>query len=230
MSLTGNSVLLSDPDTQFLAGSNTQVLTFQVGSSTGNQQVAVTLSGGASGLTGQGVVDALNSNTQLSALGVSASIGSNGQLQLSGSTAFSVTAAAASGGNAAVTALSSSVNTGDYNLTSYGTGTASAPVAFAGITAGTESIVFQNAAGSTTVNLTSANAANTANALSAINSQLSGTGITAVQAPDGTNISFQSATSFNAQETTNGTGRSVRPGRSRGRHRERAIGCQFVDG
>jgi len=204
--LTGNSVLLSDPDTSFLAGSQTQVLTFNIGSQTGNQQVTVTLNGGANGLTGQGVVDALNNNSQLSALGISAAIGTNGQLQLSGSPAFSVTAAAASGGNAAVTALSSAVNTGDYNVTSYGTGTANAPVAFAGITAGTETLVFQNSAGSTSVTLTSANAGNTANALSAINSQLSGTGIQAVQAPDGTNISFQSATSFNVNETTNATG------------------------
>lgn len=197
VALTGNSVLLSDTSTAFLAGSNTQVLTFQVGTQTGNQQVSVTLNGGASGLSGQGVVDALNSNNQLSALGISAAIGTNGQLQLSGSAAFSVSAAGASGGNAVVTAASTAVNTGDYNVTSTG---------FAAITAGTETIVFQNAAGSTSVNLTSANAGSTANALSAINTQLSGTGIYAVQAPNTTDISFQSSSSFNANETANATG------------------------
>jgi hypothetical protein len=56
------------------------------------------------------------------------------------------------------------VNTGDYNVTSTG---------YAGVTAGTETIIFQNATGSTTVNLTSATADNTANTLSALNSQLS---------------------------------------------------------
>ncbi len=194
---TVNSVLLSDPVTAFLAGSNTQVLTFNIGSPTGNQQVAVTLSGGVSGLSGQGVVNALNNNTQLAALGISAAIGQDGKLQLSGEAAFSVSAAAASGGNAAVTSGATAVNTGDYNVTSTG---------FAAITAGTETIVFQNAAGSTSVNLTSANAGSTAQALATINSQLSGTGIYAVEAPNTTDISFQSASSFNVNETANATG------------------------
>ena len=197
VALTGNSVLLSDTATSFLSGSNTQVLTFNVGTSTGNQQVAVTLNGGASGLSGDGIVNALNNNTQLAALGVSAAIGSNGQLQLSGTSAFTVAAAAASGGTAAVTALSTAVNTGNYNVTSTG---------FAGITAGTETAVFQTGTGSTTVTLTSANAGTTANALSAINTQLSGTGIYAVEAPNTTDISFQSSSSFNINETTNATG------------------------
>jgi len=193
---TGNQVLLSDTATSFLSGSNTQVLTFQVGTSTGDQQIAVTLNGGVSGLSGQGVVDALNNNTQLSAAGISASIGTDGKLQLAGTTAFSVVAAAASGGNAAVTALSNAVNTGNYNVTTTG---------FAALTAN-ETLVFQTGTGSTTVNLTAANAGTTANAVSALNTQLSGTGIYAVVAPNTTDISLQSSSSFNINETTNGAG------------------------
>ncbi len=201
-SLTNNTVLLSDTATSFLAGGNTQALTFNVGTQTGNVAVTATLSGGTSGLTGQGVVDSLN--TQLNAYGISAAIGTNGQLQLGGSAAFSVVAAAASGGNAAVVGTgtygttSHAINQGDYN-TSSAAGTAGAFADFTG--AATETAVFQNASGSTSVTLDATNAATVGQAISYLNTKLSGTGISAVLAANGTDISFQSTTSFNVNDT-----------------------------
>jgi flagellin len=203
-SLTNNTILLSDTATQFLSGGS-QVLSFNIGTATGNQAVTATLAGtdaGGTSLSGQQVVDDLN--TKLNSYGISAAIGTNGQLQLSGSAAFTVVAAAASGGNAAVvgtglfSTTSSGFNQGDYS-TGSDKGTAGAFADFTG--AATETAIFQNASGSTSVTLTAANASTVGNAISALNSKLSGTGIVAVQAANGTDISFQSATSFNVNDT-----------------------------
>jgi len=199
-SLTNNTVLLSDTATSFLAGGS-QVLTFNIGSQTGNVAVTATVSGGTNGITGQAVVDSLNQ--QLNSYGVTAAIGTNGQLQLGGSAAFSVVAAAATGGgNAAVTGTgtygttSHGINTGDYNVTTSG---------FAALTAN-ETLVFQTGSGNTTVNLTAANSGTTANLVSSLNTQLANTGIYAVVAPNSSDVSLQSSSSFNINETTNGAG------------------------
>jgi flagellin len=194
----GNSVVLSDTSVSFLAGSNTQNYTFHIGTSTGNQDVTVALAGGSSGLTGQQVVDSLNS--QLSAYGINAGIASDGKVQFGGSTAFSVNVGAASGGNATATSTATAVNSADYNLdSSTGTGGAFAP--FTG--ASDETIVFQNAGKSTTVTLNAANAGgvDATQALSTLNAALNSSGIYAVKAANGTDISFQSANTFSVNET-----------------------------
>jgi len=195
--LTGSSVVLSDTAVSFLAGSSTQDYTFHVGTSTGNQDVTVSLAGGSSGLTGQQVVDSLNS--QLSSYGINAGIASNGDIQFGGSTAFSVNVGAVTGtGNATATSTATAVNTADYNLDS-ASGTGGAFAAFTGASA--ETVVFQNAGASTSVTLNSTNAGTLSQTLSTLNTALNSSGIYAVTAANGTDISFQSANSFSVNET-----------------------------
>jgi flagellin len=194
--LSGNSVVLSDTSVSFLAGSNTQNYTFHIGTSTGNQDVTVALAGGSSGLTGQQVIDSLNS--QLSSYGINAGIASDGQVQFGGTTAFSVSVGAASGGNATATSTATGVNTADYNLNS-ASGTGGAFAAFTGASA--ETVVFQNGGASTSVTLNSTNAGTLSQTLSTLNTALNSSGIYAVTAANGTDISFQSANSFSVNET-----------------------------
>jgi flagellin len=195
--LTGNSVNLSDTASVFLAGSSTQSYTFHVGTSTGNQDVTVSLAGGSSGLTGQQVIDSLNS--QLSSYGINAGIASDGKVQFGGSTAFSVSVGAVTGaGNATATSTSTAVNTADYNLDS-ASGIGGAFAAFTGASA--ETVVFQNAGASTSVTLNSTNAGTLSQTLSTLNTALNSSGIYAVTAANGTDISFQSANSFSVNET-----------------------------
>jgi len=195
--LTGNSVVLSDTAVSFLAGSSTQNYTFHVGTSTGSQDVTVSLAGGSGGLTGQQVVDSLNS--QLSSYGINAGIASDGDIQFGGSTAFSVSVGAVTGtGNSTATSGATAVNTADYNLDS-ATGTGGAFAAFTGASA--ETVVFQNAGASTSVTLNSTNAGTLSQTLSTLNTALNSSGIYAVTAANGTDISFQSANSFSVNET-----------------------------
>jgi flagellin len=195
--LTGNSVVLSDTAVSFLAGSSTQNYTFHVGTSTGSQDVTVSLAGGSGGLTGQQVVDSLNS--QLSSYGINAGIASNGDIQFGGSTAFSVSVGTVTGtGNSTATSGATAVNTADYNLDS-ATGTGGAFAAFTGASA--ETVVFQNAGASTSVTLNSTNAGTLSQTLSTLNTALNSSGIYAVTAANGTDISFQSANSFSVNET-----------------------------
>ncbi len=202
--LTGNTVRLDNTATSFLV-SSTQSYTFHIGTSTGNQDVTVTLSGGTNGLTGDQVITSLNS--QLSAYGINAGIASNGQVQFGGSTAFTVSVAAASGGNATATSGSTGVNTADYNLdSSTGAGGAFAAFTVGGGTSASETVVFQNAGGATTVTLDNTNAGTLTAALSTLNTALSGTGIYAVKTANGNNISFQSANTFSVNETAQTAG------------------------
>jgi len=195
--LSGNSVNLSDTASVFLGGSSTQNYTFHVGTSTGNQDVTVSLAGGSSGLTGQQVIDSLNS--QLSSYGINAGIASDGKVQFGGSTAFSVSVGAVTGaGNATATSTATAVNTADYNLNS-ATGSGGAFAAFTGASA--ETVVFQNAGASTSVTLNSTNAGTLSQTLSTLNTALNSSGIYAVTAANGTDISFQSANSFSVNET-----------------------------
>jgi flagellin len=85
----------------------TQAFTFNFGGT----QVVATVGGGASGLSGQALVDQLN--TQISAYGVSASIdATTGQLNFNGgSTAFNVSAGTKTAGNEIATALGTATNT-----------------------------------------------------------------------------------------------------------------------
>jgi flagellin len=198
--LTGNTVNLNNTAATFLAGGNTQVFNFNIATSTGNTAVAVTVSGGAAGLTGTGAVNSLNSS--LAQYGISASIANDGGLQFGGSTAFTVSTAAASGGNEVATATSTAVNTSNYNLdSSTGVGGAFAAFTTGGGTSASETVVFNTASGAKTVTLDSTNAGSLSQAETTLNTALSGTGISAVTTANGSNISFQSTTSFSVNET-----------------------------
>ncbi len=186
--ISGNTINLSNTATSFLT-STSQSFTFNLNTGTGgNQAVTVSVTGLAGGLTGNQVVSSLNN--QLQAYGITASIGSSGTLQFGGSTAFSVTTTAAGAGP--ISGTGSTVNSSDYNLTS---------TAFAAVVGTNEAFTIQNAGGSYNVSLSPAQTATTALALTAINNQLAGSGILAVQASDGTDISFQSTSAFSANET-----------------------------
>jgi flagellin len=196
VALTGNSVNLNNTAVTFAAG-GTQAFTFNVANAAGAAStVTATVTGGSAGLDGDQVISSLNS--QLQTAGITASIGSNGSLQFSGTSAFTVQAiSAASAGNSVATAGSTiASNTGFYNINS------------ANYTAGTgaESVVFQDANSSYTVNLASGLTAS--QAVASINSQLANSGITAVLGPGNSNgdINIQSQSSFSVQEVTNAGG------------------------
>jgi flagellin len=199
--LAGNTAALGDTSVQFLAGTNTQQFQLYIGDAAGNVNFTATVSGGSAGLTGQQVIDSLN--TQLSPYGITAGIANDGTIEFAGSTAFTVTALAASGGNV-VADPSTAANAADYTLDSSTVGTAQPFAAFTQTTgtATSETIQFQNANGVTSVTLDQTNAGSLALALTALNNSLSGTGIYAVQTPGASNnISFQSANSFSVDET-----------------------------
>ncbi len=183
----GNNINLNGTATTFLTGTS-QSFTFNLNTGSGNQAVTVNVVGGVAGLSGAQVVGSLNN--QLQAYGITASIGSAGTLQFGGSTPFSVNTTAAGTGPVSTTGLA--VNTADYNLTS---------TAFAAVIGTNEAFTIQNSGGSYNVSLSPAQTATTPLALTAINNQLTGSGIFAVQAPDGTDISFQSGSSFSVNET-----------------------------
>ena len=176
----------------FLAGSSQQ-LTGYVDTGNGAVAFTATVNGGASGLSGQQVVDSLNS--QLQQYGISANIASDGSLQLAGNSAFSVEAQAVSGGSGTAIATSGSpvVNTANYNAQS-GTFTA-----FTG--SDEEKFTIQNGTKSVNIDLTAANAGDIATTVQTLNTALSGSGVFAVQSADGTAISFQSASTFSINET-----------------------------
>jgi flagellin len=195
----GNLARLDNSATTFLVG-NSQSLTFHIGTSTGNQDVVVPVAGGAAGLSGTQVINSLN--TSLSSYGITAAIGSDGKLQFSGSTAFSVSVAAAGGGNAIATTGTTAINTADYNLdSSTGTGGAFAGFTVGGGTTASETVVFQNAGSAKSVTLDSTNASDITTALATLNGALAGTGISAVKTANGSNISFQSSNTFSVNET-----------------------------
>ena len=187
--LTGNSVRLDDTAVSFLAGGS-QSYTLHVADATGNNlDLTATVSGGSAGISGTQVISSLNSSLQ--AYGITASIGSNGQVSFGGSTAFDVTAGAASAGNATATSASSAINTADYNLNS----------AFAAVTGTAEAFTVQNGSNSYNVSLTAVTGASQASALASLNTQLNGSGIYAIKGLTGNNIQFQSANAFSVNET-----------------------------
>jgi flagellin len=196
VSLSGNSVNLNNTAVTFAAGGS-QTFTFNIAGPTGAATtVAATVSGGSSGLTGDQVISSLNS--QLQASGITASISSAGTLQFSGSSAFTLGAVAAvTAGNAiATTGSTISSNTGFYNIDS----------AFTAGQSGTETLTFQNGNGSYNVSLDATASATSASAIASINSQLAGSGITAILGANGTDINIQSQNSFSVNETALGTG------------------------
>ncbi len=219
--LTGNNVNLNNTAVTFLSGNaaGSQTFNFNIATATGNTAVAITVDGSVAGLTGNEVVNSLN--TSLAQYGISASIANDGDLQFGGSTAFTVTTGALAGGaaNAIATPTSTATNTSNYTVDSAtalnGSGTAGG--AFVGFVGGagvasSESVTFQNATGSYSVVLGGGNATNPNNAvdltttLNTLNTALNGSGISAVEDASGTGISFQSTSSFNVDLTANTTG------------------------
>lgn len=188
----GNTVRLDDNAATFLTSSS-QSFTFHLNTGTGNQDVTATVSGGSGGLSGTQVIS--NLNTALQAYGITASIGSNGTLQLGGATAFTVNTTA--GGTGPVTTTGIAVNGSNHSITS---GTFAA-FATGGGAAATESFTIQNGASSYNINLTSLNADTLANTLTTLNTALTGSGIYAVKAPNGTDITLQSSNGFSVNET-----------------------------
>ena len=161
---------------------------------TGNQAVTVNVTGTGAGLSGSQVITSLNN--QLQAYGITASIGSAGTLQFGGSTAFSVTTTGAAGGITSV-GVGNAINSANNSVTT---------TAFAPVTAGAEQFTVQNGSGSYNVSLDPTTGDTTADAVAAINTALAGSGISAVIAPDTTDISLQSSNSFSVNETQLGTG------------------------
>ena len=184
--ISGNSVNLSDTAATFLTGTS-QSFTFHLNTGTGNQDVTATVAGGGSGLNGTQVISSLNNSLQ--AYGITASIGSDGALQFGGATVFTVTTTQAGTGPIATTGTA--VNSANYSIN------AAAPA----VTAGAEAFTVQNAGASYNVSLTTVTGDNQADALTAINSQLSGSGIYAVKNTAGTGITLQSTSAFSVNET-----------------------------
>ncbi len=170
----------------------TQVFTFNFGSDVGGTKT-VTVNGSDTGLTTDAVLAQLN--TGLAANGVAAYVDSTtGKLGFTGSTAFTMSVALATGATAgkelADTAIQRADNTAMYQMagqTTYGA-IGAATVA--------ETLKFTKDSVTTTVTLDATTGATSTSALAELTVKLRGTGITAVLNKEGTGINFQSATAF----------------------------------
>jgi len=195
--LTGNSVRLDNPALSFLNGSDTQAFTFRTYNGSGTENVTVTVTGTASGISGTEVLNQLN--TGLASYGISAStVGSGsdiGELQFGGARAFTISVAAPAGaGQATATAGSTAVNTGNYNYNV-------AVGDYVAVSAGSEIVTFANANGTANVTFTTTTGDTVANAISAINQQAAPIGIYAVADAAGTGFSIQSNNNFTLVKT-----------------------------
>lgn len=179
--------------TIFLAG-GTQAYTFTFAGSS----KTVTINGGANGINGQQAVDQFNQ--QLTGTGVSAMIDSTGKLQFFGEqTAFTVTAAAASAGNAVQTAAATA---GNANLAK------SALSADLSTTATTlnETLSFMVGNRSVSVNLGAIIAAapgSAATVCNAINSAMNSYGVYAVTDSASKQIMLQGTSDFSFTDSSN---------------------------
>ncbi len=187
--LATNVVRLDDPAVSFLAGGSQNYNLHLTNSNGSNLDVTANVAGGSAGLSGTQVISSLNNTLQ--AYGITASIGSNGQISFGGATAFDVSAAAASAGNTTATTSASTINTGNFNLNS----------TFAAVVGTTEAFTVQNAGKSYNLTLDSTTGATQTSALTAINTQLAGSGINAIKGLTGNDIQFQSSNTFSVVET-----------------------------
>ena len=89
--------------------------------------------------------------------------------------------------------------------------------------ASSESFTIQNAGGAYNINLTSANADTLANTLTTLNTALANTGIVAVKAANGNDITLQSSSAFSVNETAFAAGTGGGTGSVFG-----AVGAQAV--
>ena len=188
----GNTVRLDNSAVLFLTATS-QSFTFHLNTGTGNQDVTVAVAGGSGGKSGTQVISDLNNSLQ--AYGITAAISSSGTLEFAGATAFTATTTAA--GTGPISATGTAVNGANFSI---GSGTIAA-FAVGGGAAATESFTVQNGGGAYSVNLTSANAGSLAATLTTINTALSGSGVYAVTAANGTDVSLQSTGTFSVNET-----------------------------
>jgi flagellin len=224
--LTNNAVNLNNTAVNFLSGASTasQTFNFNIATATGNTAVNVVVDGSVAGITGANVVSQLNAS--LATYGISASIANDGGLEFGGNTAFTLTGAATLGagtaaGSVAAATDSIATNSSNYTVNSATaingtTGGLTPGGAFVGFVGGagvasSESVTFQNAAGSYSVVLGGAatnpnNAVDLTTTLQTLNTALNGSGISAVANATNTGISFQSTSSFNINLTANTTG------------------------
>ncbi len=167
----------------FLAA-GTQNFTFNV---TGQTFTATVGNAGGSGISGQAAVDQLN--LQISSRGITASIdAASGQLSFSGgSTAFNVTAAAASAGTGIATAAGTAANVSLFR--------ASGQTTFAAVAGGPEVLTFTPAGGSA-ITVSLATTSTLDQSLNQINTAVNGSGIYAIKNTGGTGITFQAANTF----------------------------------
>jgi len=174
----------------FLAA-GTQAFTFNLGNGT---TVTATVGGGASGMSGQQLVDQLN--TQISAYGISASIDStNGKLAFTGgSTAFNVTAGLQSAGNAIATSAATATNT---SLT-----TANGQTPFVTVAGSAEVLSFTIGGNTTTVSL--AIGTTMAQAINQINAVMSPLGVNALANTAGTGVDLQGTAAFTVSSSGGG--------------------------
>ncbi len=185
--VSGNTQRLDAPGALFLAGSATQTFTFNLYSGGNAQTITATVNGGANGLNESGVLSSLNS--KLNQYGITAGVDGNGLLQFSGATAFSLSAAVASGGTGLTSGAGTAENTSNYivdGATSY--------------TAAAQTLQFQTSSGAVSVTLGATDTL--ATAISEINAQTSASGVYAVKNAAGTGISFQGAGSFSVYDAT----------------------------
>ncbi|HEX4168879.1 MAG TPA: flagellin, partial [Bryobacteraceae bacterium] len=181
--ISGNSLRIDAPGATFAA----QTFTFNVYANGASTQVTATSTAGSQ-------TTALASlNSTLGQYGITAGVNGNGLLQFSGSTAFTVSAAA--GG--LTTAAGTAENTSNYTIDG-GTGT-NKFVAPTGTQ--TDTLNFQTTSGQASVTLDKTITTVTA-AAAAINAQTAKLGVYAVVNSAGDGLSFQSANSFSLADTT----------------------------
>jgi flagellin len=195
---SSNTQALNTPNALFLAGGKSQAFTFKLYSNGAATSVTATVtdnSTGGTGLTADQALDSLNS--QISQYGVTASVDNNGKLQFSGATAFTVSAAAASGGTGLTSgAMSAVANTSNYNLD-----LTSAHVTAFDTAAAADTLTFQTANGTATVSL--AGTETQGQIIAAINSKTAGLGVYAVD--DGSSgVSLQSTSTFSVTDANGG--------------------------
>ena len=211
---------LSDPNARFLtAGSESFTLTYVNAQGDATTSSALTINSQTGGYTGSQFLQVLNQAiTNAGITGVSAQIGGNGQLQLSGSNLLS--AKVVNSGATAGVAGSANATEALSNTANYQTGSG----AFVGFADGTSATTHTAqtltvTSGGQQYNVTlnsdaadSAHYADTiAHAITAINNQLKGSGVYAVQDQAGTGIVFQGTSAFTLSQSAFSAGDGTGP-------------------
>jgi flagellin len=187
---TGNTQRLDAPGALFLAGGSSQAFTFNVYSGGTSQAIKATVTDNSTGSVGINESTALSSlNSQLNQYGITAGVDGNGLLQFSGASAFTVSAAAASGGTGLTSSTGTAENTSNYIVDGAASYTAKA-----------ETLNFQTSSGTASVSLLATDTLSSA--IAKINAQTANQGVYAVTNAAGTGISLQSANSFSVYDST----------------------------